>query len=104
MQPTPEEINEYTTLKVAIADLEARAEVLQKKILADLIQSGAEGIKTDAGNLSVGQRKKWLLPNELVEREINLKADIEVAKRIGTAVFENVPYLTFRSKKEEATV
>jgi hypothetical protein len=93
-------INKWMMLKKAISDLEKEEELLKPIILADFIEKGHNEIKSDMGTISLANKKKWTFPAELVARKEQLKAEEELAQQLGTATFENTPYIIFKANKK----
>lgn len=98
---TREEKLEYMQLKTDIAQLTKRADELGERFLAEMVSTGTEVIESELGKISIANKKKWTMPEELVALKAYLKSREELAQKIGTATFEEAPYMLFKSKKEE---
>lgn len=98
------EIIRYAILKTENKKTNDELEELKEKIeeymlLSDIRDVPVEGL----GKLVLQQGKpKWKLPEVLVERENQLKKDIEVAKQLGTATVDyGKPFVQFYDGSEK---
>lgn len=98
---TREEKLEYMQLKTDIAQLTKRADELGERFLAEMVSTGTEVVESELGKISIANRKKWTMPPQVEALKEQVKEQEELAKKVGTATYEEVPYMLFKAKKEE---
>lgn len=100
-QENKDKLNEYASIKKDIKILEAKAELLNPEILELMEASGAEEIEIgDMGKLSMGSRRNWKYPADVISWEEDLKAKKKEAEQRGTAQYTEKKYVIFKSNKE----
>lgn len=90
---------EYAQLEAEIAALESKKEQLRPHIVKMMIEQGVEKIETALGKFSVGKRKVWAYPQEVLDIGDEFKAAKAKAESTGDATFEEVDQLRFTALK-----
>lgn len=92
-------------LKTTIKDLTTRVEALKSEV-TEIVDEAGVPIEGEYGKLSVTHAQKWTFPDDVVDKENELKELKEVAKQHagqpGGATYIEVPELRFTAKKVDS--
>jgi len=91
-------LKQYADLKVLIADAESKLDTLKPQVLETIGE--AEEVQTDFGTFSITKRRSWTYPQDITNKEKELKADQKKAQQLGTAEYTEAPVLVFKVIKE----
>jgi hypothetical protein len=93
---------EYADLKTNIKLMEARVDELNKTLLEQVLEAGADTkVQVPQGSFTIMMRKKWTYPPEVLQLREELKQEEKIAQQTATATFEEEPTLMFRVAKGE---
>lgn len=90
---------EYALLEAEIAAREAKKEQLRPHIMQMMIDQGLEKVETSVGKFSVGKRKVWTYPDNVMSINEEFKSAKARAESTGEAVCEEVDQLRFTMAK-----
>ena len=86
---------EYALVKAKMTELENQEDALRVKILEQMVEKGEEKVETAMGSFKKATLKKWVYPEEVLEKEEEYKAEKAKAESIGTATYTEKPSLRF---------
>ncbi len=90
---------EYAKLEAEIAALEMKKEQLRPHLIGMMVAEGLDKIETALGKFSVGKRKVWAYPQEVLDINEEFKAAKAKAESTGEATYEEVDQLRFTPVK-----
>lgn len=90
-------IERYAELKSLIKEAELEMKPLGEEILQSAVEENLEEIETDFGVFTVGHRRSYEYPQEIVEMEADLIVAKKTAAAKGEANQSEKPYLIFKS-------
>lgn len=91
--------SEYADLEAQIAALETKKEQLRPHIVKMMIENGEEKVETALGKFSIGKRKVWTYPEEVLKIGEEFKAAQAKSQSTGDATFEEVDQLRYTAVK-----
>lgn len=89
---------DYAELKTQEKAVAEKLKELAPQIVEQMGKNEAEEIETSYGKFSISKRRSWTYPEDLMARETVLKADKKKAEQVGTATYEETPFLVYRAE------
>jgi len=87
-------LERYAIVKAEISKLEDEIVELQPQIILDM-GDNEEVEFNGIGKFSIGKRRKWVFPADIVLAKETLKEKETEAQQLGTASYTENPYLIF---------
>ena len=93
-------LERYAELKVEAARIKAAIDELNPLIQAEMEESNLEEIESDYGKFYFKKRRDWTYPENVVKLEEEYKAEKKKSEQVGTATYNEINILNFKSKNE----
>jgi len=91
-------LERYAELKKIVKEAEEEMDPLKGEILE--MMGDNEEVDTDFGKFVVSHRRTWTYPEEIKNREDQLKRDKKSCEQLGTADYVENSTLMFKENKE----
>jgi len=85
----------YAELKNDIKRLEEEITALAPEVMVEMGE--VDELSTEFGMFTVGKRRKWTYPKDVEKATEDAKNAQKEAQQLGTATFEENPYLIFKA-------
>lgn len=90
---------EFAILSSKIKELTEKKDAIRDLILAELVESGAQGAVTSFGKFTISKLKTWTYSPQVEKIAEDLKAKKAEEESTGDATFEEKPLLRFTPAK-----
>jgi vacuolar-type H+-ATPase subunit I/STV1 len=94
-------LERYAELKIESAKLKAEIDELNPLIQLEMEESNLEEIESDYGHFFFKKKREWEYPQNVVELEEKYKAEKKKSEQLGTATYQEVNVLNFKTKNED---
>lgn len=88
---------QYAELKRVEKEVAAKIKELQPSIIEAMGEN--EEVETNFGMFVIGKRRAWKYPAEVEVKEQELKEAKKECEQLGTATYEENPYLIFKNNE-----
>ena len=97
-------LERYAELKVEATRIKGLIEELNPLIQAEMEESNIEDIESDYGHFFFKKKREWEYPQNVVELEEKFKAEKKKSEQLGTATYQEVNVLNFKTKNEDTKI
>jgi DNA mismatch repair ATPase MutS len=94
-------LERYAELKVEVARLEAQIDELNPLIQAEMEEANIDDIESDYGHFFFKHKREWVYPPNVVELEEKFKDEKKKSQQLGTATYQEINILNFKTKNED---
>ncbi len=94
-------LERYAELKVEASRIKAAIDELNPLIQAEMEESNLEEIESDYGKFFFKKKRDWEYPQNVVELEEKFKTEKKKSEQLGTATYQEVNVLNFKTKNED---